>query len=200
MCGLRADSGQISYAETMRIVAGTARGRTLLAPKDAKTIRPTSDKVRQSLFNVLGQWCEGWRVLDLYTGTGALALEALSRGAARAVLVDSGREAQKLSEQNAAALGFTAQTEVLPLPAEKAIAKLAGRGDRFELILADPPYAANAVAPLLSLLGQHPLLEPGGRLAIEHGKHEDAPEVSGPFTREDQRFFGETVLSIYRLT
>src|SRR5947209_7907908 len=106
----------------MRIIAGSARGRTLLGPK-GEDIRPTSDKVRQSLFNILGQWLEG-RVLDLYAGTGALGLEAISRGAERAVLVDSGREAKELIAKNVAALGFSAQTEVLAMPAETALGLL----------------------------------------------------------------------------
>ena len=146
----------------MRIVAGSARGRVLKGPRRADVIRPTADRVRESLFNVLGQSCDGLAVLDLYSGTGALALEALSRGAKRAVLVDSGREAQQLGAQNAQALGFGDQIELLPISAEKAIAGLHGRGVRFELIFADPPYAQGAVADLLGWLTAHPLLAPGG--------------------------------------
>ena len=184
----------------MRIVAGSARGRTLKAPRGADVIRPTSDKVRQAIFNVLGQWCEGQQVLDLFCGTGALALEALSRGAARAVLVDSGREASLLARENAAALGFSEQVEVFQIPAEKGIARLAARGARFELIFADPPYAQAAVDSLLVWLTTHALLAPAGRLVIEHSKHEQAPERAGLFTRVDQRIFGETVVSIFALT
>jgi 16S rRNA (guanine966-N2)-methyltransferase len=184
----------------MRIVAGTVRGRTLKAPKGADVIRPTSDKVRQSVFNVLGQTCEGLTVLDLFAGTGALAFEALSRGAVKAVLVDSGREAQALCRENAQALGFTPRVEILPFPVDRAIPKLSVRGDRFELIFADPPYAQTAVDNLLTWLTSHPLLAPGGQLVLEHSKHEAAPEVAGAFTRVDQRTFGETVVSIYGLT
>ncbi|MBS1151478.1 MAG: ribosomal small subunit methyltransferase [Myxococcaceae bacterium] len=181
----------------MRIVAGTVRGRTLKAPRRADVIRPTADRVRESIFNVLGQTCEGLTVLDLFAGTGALAFEALSRGATKAVLVDSGREAQQLCRENAQALGFTPVVEVLPLPAERAVAKLSVRGDRFELIFADPPYAQTAVDHLLAWLTAHPLLTEGGRLVLEHSKHETAPEAAGAFTRLDQRVFGETVVSIF---
>ena len=184
----------------MRIVGGQARGRTLKTPRRADVIRPTADRVRQSVFNVLGQTCEGLKVLDLFAGTGALALEALSRGAAAAVLVDSGREAQALCRENAQALGFTPLVELLPLSAERAITKLSERGDRFELIFADPPYAQSAVDELLDGLTSHPLLEAGGRLVLEHSKHEAAPQVRGAFTRVDQRTFGETVVSIFGLT
>src|SRR5438132_1215848 len=127
----------------MRIVAGSARGRPLKGPKSAEVIRPTADRVRETLFNVLGQWLEGQSVLDLYAGTGALALEALSRGAAKAVLVDRDREAQALIRANAESLGFEGRVELLAMPVERAFAALAGR--RFELVFADPPYAASAV-------------------------------------------------------
>lgn len=183
------------WPRLMRIVAGTLGGRVLKGPKKADVIRPTADRVRQSLFNVLGQTCEGLHVLDLFAGTGALAFEALSRGAVKAVLVDSGKEAQGLCRENAAALGV--EIELLPLPAHKGIERLSARGDRFELIFADPPYAQAAVDALLAALAAHPLLAGGGRVVLEHSKHETAPLVSGPFTRLDQRVFGETVVSIY---
>ena len=184
----------------MRIVAGSARGRTLKTPKRADVIRPTADRVRESIFNVLGQGCEGLRVLDLFSGTGALAFEALSRGAARAVLVDSGNEAQALALENAEALGFTPQIELLRTRSERGIVTLHGRGARFELIFADPPYAQNAIQTLLDQLSKHPLLEANGRLVIEHSKHEPAPSGSGLFTQSDQRVFGETVVTIFVLT
>ena len=181
----------------MRIVAGSVRGRTLKAPKRSDVIRPTADRVRESVFNVLGQWCEGLTVLDLFSGTGALAFEALSRGAARAVLVDSGKEAQQLATENGQALGFSTRIELLRLPADRGIAKLAARGDRFDLIFADPPYALNAMQKLLAQLSETPLLRPEGRLVIEHSKHEPAPASSGRFTQRDQRIFGETVVTIF---
>jgi 16S rRNA G966 N2-methylase RsmD len=116
------------------------------------------------------------------------------------VLVDSGREAQALATENAAALGFAAQVELLPIPVERGIAKLHARGARFDLIFADPPYAHNALEQLLAQLSIYPLLEPGGRLVIEHSKHEKAPASSGLFTQADQRIFGETTVTIFVLT
>ncbi len=184
----------------MRIVAGSVRGRTLQGPRRADVIRPTADRVRESIFNVLGQTCEGLAVLDLFAGTGALAFEALSRGATRAVLVDSGREAQQLCLQNAQGLGFTSVVELLSMSAERAIARLAARKEGFELIFADPPYAQAAVDNVLGWLSAHHLLAQTGRLVLEHSKHESSPEHSGAFTRIDQRTFGETVVSIFALT
>jgi 16S rRNA (guanine966-N2)-methyltransferase len=184
----------------MRIVAGTARGRVLAAPEDDRVIRPTADRVRETLFNVLGQWCDGLAVLDLFAGTGALAFEALSRGAARAVLVDSGREAQRLIRENAEALGFAAQIELVTEPVLRALEVLGRRSERFDLVFADPPYKLEAGRPVLTLLGAQALVAEGGAVVFEHAKDEVLPEAVGPLARVDERRFGGTVVSIFRLT
>ena len=181
----------------MRIVAGTARGRPLEGPKDSRTIRPTADRVRETLFNVLGQWMEGETVLDLYAGTGALALEALSRGAPHAVLVDQDREAVRLCRANAEALGFAGQVEVMNAPVERALEQLGRAGRRFALVFADPPYAVRGVLGILEQVERAAVLAPGGRLCIEHDKREEAPDSIGPLTRVDQRAFGDTRVSLY---
>jgi 16S rRNA (guanine(966)-N(2))-methyltransferase RsmD len=184
----------------MRIVAGSAKGRPLQGPKPtSRHIRPTADRVRETLFNVLGQWLEGQAVLDLYAGTGALALEALSRGAGRAVLVDSDREALALCRLNTDGLGFTAQVEILAQPVARAVELLGRRGDRFELIFADPPYAARVVETVVEQVVKGGLLAPGGMLIVEHDKREPAPESHEGMAREDQRRFGDTLVSFYRI-
>lgn len=182
----------------LRIIAGTAKGRLFKGPRGDEVTRPTADRVRQTWFDLLGQWLDGLRVLELYAGTGALSFEALSRGAASAVLVESNREAAALCRENAASLGFAERVEVLSLPVERALERLRKEGRSFELILADPPYAAEAVASLLEGAQSETLLPPGGWLCIEHGKGEDAPERAGRLERVDQRRFGDTVLSFYR--
>jgi 16S rRNA (guanine966-N2)-methyltransferase len=181
----------------VRIVAGTARGRPLLTPR-GKQIRPTSDRVRESLFNVLGQRMDGLRVLDLYAGTGALALEALSRGAERAVLVDRDREAAKLCRENAEALGFSGRAEVLWMPVARAAPLLAHRNEPFDLLFADPPYAARAASEILDLLQRHRLLAAGATLVVEHDRREIAPDAHEGLSRVDQRRFGDTLVSLYR--
>ena len=180
----------------MRIVGGTARGRVLASPQDAETIRPTADRVRQAVFNVLGQTCDGLHVLDLFCGTGALAFEALSRGAMNAVLVDSGKEALQLARLNAKSLRFEAQVEIQALPVERALERLKGRG--FELVFSDPPYKQKAALWVLSKL--ETVMSEGGVAVIEHGKSEEVPNAVGRMRREDARSFGETVVSIFRLT
>lgn len=179
----------------MRIVGGTRRGRRLRSPRSAR-IRPTADRVRETLFNVLGQRLDGGEVLDLYAGTGALGLEALSRGAARAVLVDSGAEAVQLCRSNTAELGFLSEVEILELPVARAVERLAAAGRRFSIVFADPPYVARAGTGLLEAV--EPVLAPGGTLVLEHDRRESLPEASGPLVRHDDRRFGDTVVSLYR--
>ncbi|MBL8917474.1 MAG: 16S rRNA (guanine(966)-N(2))-methyltransferase RsmD [Myxococcaceae bacterium] len=182
----------------MRIVAGSARGRTLKTPRGSDVTRPTADRVRETIFNVLGQTCDGLRVLDLFAGTGALGLEALSRGAAQAVLVDSGREAVGLCRENVKALGFEARARVIAAPVTKAVEQLATEGGRFELVFSDPPYAARAGVEVLTAI--EPLVTAEGVAVIEHGADEALPEQVGRWQRLDERAFGATVVSIFRLT
>jgi 16S rRNA (guanine966-N2)-methyltransferase len=178
----------------VRIVAGTAKGRQLLTPRSADVIRPTADRVRQTLFDVLGQRLEGLQVLDLYAGTGALGLEALSRGASRAVLVDSGRESQSLCRANAKALGFEDRVELLPMPVAPALRALVARQAAFQLVFVDPPYALRAGSEALAQVAAGGLLEAGGRMVVEHARHE---ALTSPWPLLDQRRFGETLVSIF---
>lgn len=181
----------------MRIVAGTARGRTLKGPK-GPGLRPTADRVRESLFNILGQYLEGQRVLDLFAGTGALALEALSRGAAMAVLVDSGREAQRLCRENADELGLSDRVQVLAAPVdEKSLARARESGP-FDVVFADPPYAAQTPAQVASLVARSGVLREGGTLVVEHDRRVDAPEAVDGLVRTDSRRFGDTAVSFYQ--
>ncbi|MBU8897428.1 16S rRNA (guanine(966)-N(2))-methyltransferase RsmD [Corallococcus sp. H22C18031201] len=181
----------------MRIVAGTARGRSLAGPKaTSQHIRPTADRVRETLFNMLGQFLDGQRVLDLYAGTGALGLEALSRGAGHLVMVDQDREAQSLCRQNAEHLGFTAQSTLLAQPVNRALELLARQGERFEIVFADPPYAARVVESVLESVAK--VVAPGGTVVVEHDKREPAPEAHAGLTQEDQRRFGDTLVTFYR--
>jgi len=179
----------------MRIIAGTARGRPIQGPK-GEGIRPTSDRVRESLFNIIGPWLEG-RVLDLYAGTGALGLEALSRGATRAVFADSGREAQGLIEKNLTALGFEQHTELLKMDAARALDLCERRADAFDFIFADPPYDAQAATWLVERLATSKVLAAGGTLIIESDKREPAPN-DARLPQVDERKFGDTRIRLYR--
>jgi len=177
----------------MRIIGGSARGRRLVAPKGRST-RPTSDRVRQSVFDVLGQRTDGLRVLDLFAGTGALGLEAVSRGAARAVLVENERAALEALERNVATLGFEDRVRVVRGDA-LVVSALSGP---FDLVLADPPYAVGGT-PVVTALASGPpgLLVEGARIVIEHARREILPEQEGALVRDDERRYGDTMVSFY---
>lgn len=161
--------------------------------------RPTADRVRETIFNVLGQqFVDGERVLDLYAGTGALGLEAISRGAVSAVLVEADRKVAELCTRNAQSLGFADQVEVVQRPVERVVGWLASQQKSFELIFADAPYALAAGAHVIGWAESHRLLTPQGTLVIEHDKRETLPETQGSMQRVDERAFGDTRVSWYR--
>jgi 16S rRNA (guanine(966)-N(2))-methyltransferase RsmD len=180
----------------VRIIAGTAKGRTLKLPK-SDAVRPTADRVKETIFNVLGQWLDGETVLDLYAGAGGLGLEALSRGAGRAVFVERDKTVMATLAENIRALGFEAQATTLFKPVDRAVRWLAGQGQTFSLVFSDPPYADEAAASVLEELENGGFVSEGGRVVIEHAKREDPPEKVGSFERTDQRKFGDTVVTFY---
>ncbi len=161
----------------MRIVGGEWRGRTLAAPK-SQAIRPTSDRLRESLFNVLAHGYDdraaGARVLDLFAGTGALGLEAMSRGAAYALFVDEGVEARGLIRQNIETLGLTGRTRLFRRDATKL--GPAGTVAPFDLVFADPPYGRGLGEPALASAVVGGWLAPGALIVLEEG----ADAVIGP--------------------
>lgn len=188
----------------MRITGGVWRSRRLDAPKGEAT-RPTSDRVREALFSMLsseGVFGRGpsnpLRVLDLYAGTGALAFEALSRGATSAVVVDDARPAVAVIQKNVKALGAERQIEIVATPAARALAKLARGATKFGLVFADPPYAdVGAVAFPEILAGVAEVLDERGVFVLEHASRDDAPTASG-LELDRSRTYGTTTLSIYR--
>jgi 16S rRNA (guanine966-N2)-methyltransferase len=189
-----------SAATTMRITGGTLRSRALKAPKGQAT-RPTTDRVREALFGILASagLIEGARVLDLYAGTGALALEALSRGAATAVLVESAREALTALRANVAALGLEDRSRVVAGDVAKAIRRLPDTGP-FDLVFADPPWAmvdeGHATA-VLSTLARSAGIATDGRVVLEHSARTAPFDVDG-LVRLETRKYGDTALTFYK--
>ncbi|MBI4704390.1 MAG: 16S rRNA (guanine(966)-N(2))-methyltransferase RsmD [Deltaproteobacteria bacterium] len=181
----------------MRVIAGTFGGRRIRAPRGART-RPTSDRVREALFSATGP-VAGLSVLDLYAGSGALAIEALSRGAARAVLVERSRAALAVLRANLSLLGLGHRAAVVALPLERAGGAVRARGP-YDLVLVDPPYealAAGVVATVLGRLLPSPgVLVAGARLVLEHAARDEAPALAG-MSRVRTRAYGDTALSSY---
>lgn len=180
----------------MRVIAGTHGGRPLRAPRGRGT-RPTSDRVREALFSVLGD-VAGDVVLDLYAGSGALAIEAISRGAARAVCVERAPLALRCIEQNLTTLGLADSVRVIAAPVERAAKLLAALGP-FDLVLVDPPWAdvasGRATRSLVPLLR---LAAPGACLVLEHAARDAPPELAGA-SLERTRHYGDTALSVFTL-
>ena len=174
----------------MRIIGGEARGRTLRAVPGNAT-RPTSDRVRQSLFDLLGQRMDGLAVLDLYAGTGALALEAISRGAARATLVENDARACGVIYANIESLKAGARCTVLRGELPHALQQL--RGQKFDLVFSDPPYALQAAQLTIDALTSNDLLAPGARVVLEMGRREPAPHG---LPLLDERRYGDTRIVI----
>jgi 16S rRNA (guanine966-N2)-methyltransferase len=186
----------------MRITGGTFRSRLLAAPPGRAT-RPTSDRTREGLFGILSAAgaIERARVLDLYAGTGALGLEALSRGAAHAVFVESGRDALRVLRQNVAALGVEDRTTVI---AGDVGASRTGTAVRvagpFDLVLADPPWSlvddGDAPEKLRSLISAG-VLRADGTLVLERSSRGESPTIEGAFHAEDRRY-GDATLAFYK--
>lgn len=181
----------------VRIIGGSAGGRRLATPRGAAT-RPTTDRVRESLFSILGGPPEGTRVLDLFAGSGALGLEALSRGADHTVFVDQAPAALEVLRANLRSLGFGDRATVLRADALRALPRLERAGERFGWIFVDPPYASGLADAVLERLGTGDLVAAEGVVAVEHDRRRSPAQRSGVLIRDDQRRYGDTVLSLYR--
>jgi 16S rRNA (guanine966-N2)-methyltransferase len=183
-------------SSALRVIAGEFGGRTLKAPRGLNT-RPTSARVREALFAVLGD-IRGSRVLDLYAGSGALGIEALSRGAERLVAVESERNAVACIRTNLSALGLDSRSLVIALPVRRARALLAQQAP-FDLVLCDPPWSdlGSACEDLAQLVGAS-ALAPGGRVVLEHSARDAPPEIHG-LVAFDHRQWGDTAAALLHL-
>jgi 16S rRNA (guanine(966)-N(2))-methyltransferase RsmD len=181
-----------------RIIAGRGRGRRLRSPAGLAT-RPTGGRVRQTLFDILAPEVPGCRFLDACAGSGGVGLEALSRGAGKVVLVDSGREAIRAIRHNARALtAGGGEVEILQQDARTALGALADRGRRFDIVYLDPPWTSDLYEPLLSALGAGELLAEGGLVVAEHFHKRALPETIGTLERTRAVRVGDHRLSFYR--
>ncbi len=181
----------------MRIIAGKARGTQLLAPKGMDT-RPTQDKVKESLFSII-QWdVPDASVLDLFAGSGALALESISRGAASAVLVDKSREALDCIRKNIAKLRVEQETTLLACDWEQALVKCSTTGKTFNLVFLDPPYRMTDLGSICQRMLDLQLLQSGALLVLEHRTGVET-NVPAALTLEKERTYGETQIHFYRL-
>jgi 16S rRNA (guanine966-N2)-methyltransferase len=181
-----------------RIIAGAGKGRRLKAAAGDST-RPTGARVRQTLFDILAPVIPGCRFLDAFAGNGGVGLEALSRGAARVVLVDRGALAVEAAQANARALAHAGgEVRVFRQDARTAIEAFGDEGLRFDVVYLDPPYDSDLYEPLLALLGEGPLLAQGGLVVAEHFHKRSLPERMGALARVRTKRVGDHCLSFYR--
>ncbi len=174
----------------MRVITGLARGRKLLSPEGLE-IRPTTDNVKESLFNILQFDIEGRRVLDLFAGTGQLGIECLSRGAREAVFIDQSREAVRAIRENLKSCGFSAQ--VLQ---QDALNYLESCG-QFDLIFVDPPYDSGLYGRVLEKVNSIDILTDGGIMICESRRETAMPEMTAPYRKRREYLYGRVKLSLY---
>ena len=180
----------------MRVVGGKHRGRTLFAPKGVRT-RPTSDRVREALFDILGNGVADATFLDAYAGTGAVGIEAESRGARAVVFIEGNRQALAALRRNLAAAGIEAR--VVAADASKAFSLLCAEGIAFDFVFLDPPYKdADQSLELAGRYAHSGLLAPAGILVLEHDRRNPLRPRARCFELFDERRYGETVLSFFR--
>lgn len=181
----------------MRVTGGMARGRLLKSPK-GMDIRPTTDKVRGAVFNILGQDFCGFSVLDLFAGTGSVGIEALSRGAEFAVFVDISLHSIKIIKENLSLCGYQDLGAVLRRDLNKGLPfnhDLLQKG--FDLVFIDPPYGKGLIPPLIDQISALGLLSRGSLVVAECSKNEDLPPAIGHLALADTRIYGDTKICLY---
>jgi 16S rRNA (guanine(966)-N(2))-methyltransferase RsmD len=179
----------------VRLTGGEARGRRIRGP-GSLSIRPTSDRVREALFDVLGARVEGCAFLDVCAGSGAVGIEALSRGARHAVFLERDPRALRLIRDNLRTAIWRGTHEIIPGDAGRCLALLAARGARFQVVFLDPPYDAPRIDALIAAIGR--LLDPGGVLVVEHRSRGgiDLAAEAGPLRRRRTYRHGDTSLTL----
>ncbi len=181
----------------MKIIAGALKGRRLVTPRGAAT-RPTADQVRIALMDALGPWLPEARVLDLFAGAGGVGLEALSRGAAHATLVERDRGAVAALRRNVEALGVGDRARVLAEDVRRALDRLEREGERFTIVFLDPPYDTPLADATLARLAEGTVAAPEAIVVAQHLTKRPPPPALGRLAAWRTRRFGETTLTFFR--
>ena len=173
----------------MRVISGELRGRRLLEPA-GRDVRPTTDQVKEAIFNIIQFDIEGRRALDLFAGTGQLGIEALSRGARECVFVDASRESLKLVKENLRRCGLNARTELCDAPS------FLRRRERFDLIFLDPPYDSDLAAEAMEAVKAFDILSKGGIMVVESRRETLLPSLGEEFGTEKTYRYGKIKLTV----
>jgi 16S rRNA (guanine966-N2)-methyltransferase len=183
----------------MRVISGTAKGRPLKAVPGTGT-RPTTDKVKEAVFSMIGPYFDGGRALDLFAGTGGLGIEALSRGMEAAVFVDMDKRSIDVIRDNLRAAGLSDKAEVYRNDAERALKALGKRGIDFDLVFLDPPYRMKNMEEVLQQLEEGGLVRPDATVLIEHAAAHHYAKRIGNFSCRRLNVYGDTAIAIYSYT
>lgn len=175
----------------MRVITGSARGKRL-AVLEGEAVRPTTDRVKEALFNIIQFQIEGRRVLDLFAGSGQLGIEALSRGASEAVFVDCAKESIAVITKNVENCGLAGQARIVQTDYASYLAR---RDGTFDLVFLDPPYRTGLLEKALPLVAVR--MNGGGTIVCEHPVDEELPEIAGDFEKQRSYRYGKIYLTVY---
>ncbi|MFX3622475.1 MAG: 16S rRNA (guanine(966)-N(2))-methyltransferase RsmD [Ectobacillus sp.] len=181
----------------MRVVSGKCKGHPLKAVPGSTT-RPTTDKVKEAIFNIIGPYFDGGLALDLFGGSGGLGIEALSRGMDKVIFVDRDVKAIQVIRQNIESCRLKGQAEVYRNDAERALKALIKRELLFDLILLDPPYKDQKITSLMSIIAEYGLLKKNGIIMVEHSVDVELPERINNLLCTKREKYGITAISIYK--
>ncbi len=181
----------------MRVVAGQAKGLPLKAVP-GKTTRPTTDKVKESIFNMIGPFFEGGTAIDLFAGSGGLGIEALSRGIDHVIFTDKDKKAIETIQANLLKTKLQDQAEVYRADASRALKAMKKNGVTAQLLFLDPPYQMAAAYELMEQAVRDGLLEQGAIIVCEHDRDIELPDAAEQCIRFKKELYGNTVISIYR--
>jgi 16S rRNA (guanine(966)-N(2))-methyltransferase RsmD len=182
----------------MRVISGSKKGRQLKAVPGTGT-RPTTDKVKEAIFSMIGPYFEGGQVLDLFAGTGGLSIEALSRGMDKAVLTDIDKKSIDTIKHNLQSTGFTEQAGIYCTDARRAVKALTKRDAKFDLVFLDPPYRIKLAQELIEQLDQLDLLNPHATIVVEHDTEDVYQDRIGRLQWIRRAEYGDTAVTIYRM-
>lgn len=180
----------------MRVIAGLAKGRRLKSPVGLAT-RPTTDRIKEAIFSILHPYLPKSHVLDLFSGTGNLGIEALSRGAEKAFFVDNNKNSIRIIYENIEITGFKEKSKIFHQEALKTIRELAQLGQKYDIIFMDPPYLKGLIVPCVQAIEEDRLLSDTGVIVIEHDSKDVLPEKFTRLIRIKNRKYGNTTISIY---
>ncbi|MFC1480604.1 16S rRNA (guanine(966)-N(2))-methyltransferase RsmD [Candidatus Omnitrophota bacterium] len=182
----------------MRIIGGKFRGRNIKQP-EFETTRPTKDRIREAVFNIIAEKVPASSALDIFAGSGAYGMEALSRGAEKCVFVEKNRLCAVAIKENVKALGLEEYARIITKDAFKAV-ELLGKGknkEKFDLVFSDPPYNKSMSRKTLIMINHYDILNPSGLLIIEHSTGESLPEAEGHVSLCKQKTYGDICISVF---